>query len=194
MTISNSVSSSNTPKFDDVVGVILSEELQRKKTGETSSNALTMENRGRQRERGKILGNRGNSMKGRSKSRVGKIECWNCGKKDCRAPKKQRDGQHEKNQEANLVGDVLQNSFIPYLDNITESWVVYPRASFYATPHRKYFQNYVQGDFGQVYLGDDEPCQIVGLGKVQINQNNGNQWLLKEVIKISDLRRNLIST
>jgi hypothetical protein len=40
-----------------------------------------MENRGRQKDRGKGSGNRGNSRKGRSKYRLGKIECWNCGKK-----------------------------------------------------------------------------------------------------------------
>jgi hypothetical protein len=43
-------------------------------------------------------------------------------------------------------------------------------------------------------LGDDEPCKIVGMGKVQIKLNNGNQWLLKEVRHVLDLRRNLIST
>jgi hypothetical protein len=74
MIVSNFVSSSNTLKFDDVVGVILSEEMQRKSTSETSGNALTMENRGRQRERGKSLGNRGKYRKGRSKSILGKIE------------------------------------------------------------------------------------------------------------------------
>jgi hypothetical protein len=47
--------------------------------------------------------------------------------------------------------------------------------------------------FGQVYLGDDEPCQIFGMGKVQIKQENGNQLLLKEVRHIPYLRRNLIS-
>ena len=51
MAISNSVPSSNTLKFDDVVGVILSEEMQRKSTSETLANALTMESRGRQKER-----------------------------------------------------------------------------------------------------------------------------------------------
>jgi hypothetical protein len=61
-----------------------------------------MENRGRQKDREKGLGNYGNSRKGRSKSRLGKIEFWNCGKKghlkkDSRAPKKQRDGQQERN-------------------------------------------------------------------------------------------------
>jgi hypothetical protein len=197
--VSNSVSGSNTLKFDDVVGVILSEEMRRKSTGETSGNALNMENRGRQKDRGKGSGNRGNSRKGRSKSRLGKIECWNCGKKghlkkDYRAPKKQRDGQQERNQEANVTGDVLQDALILSVDNISKSWVVDSGASFHATPHRKHFLDYVQGDYGQVHLGDDAPCKIVGMGKVKIKQCNGNQWLLKEVRHIPDLRKNLIST
>ena len=96
MAITNSIFVSNTLKFDDVVGVILSEEMRWKSTGETSGNALNMENRGRKKDRGKGLGNHKNSRKGRSKSRLGKIECWNCGKKGhlnkyCRALKKQRD-------------------------------------------------------------------------------------------------------
>ena len=100
MVVSNYVPSSNTLKFDDVVGVILSEEMQRKITGETSSNALTMESRGRQNERGRSQGNRSKSKKGRSKSIFGKIECWNCGKKGhlkkyCRAPKKKGERKEE---------------------------------------------------------------------------------------------------
>jgi hypothetical protein len=43
-------------------------------------------------------------------------------------------------------------------------------------------------------LGDDAPCKIVGMGKVKIKQRNGNQWLLKEVRHVPDLRKNLIST
>jgi hypothetical protein len=75
MYVSNSVSSSNTLKFDDVVGVILIEEMRHKRTCETSGNALNMENMGRQKDRGKGLGNRDNSRKGRSKYSLGKIEC-----------------------------------------------------------------------------------------------------------------------
>jgi hypothetical protein len=98
MVVSNYVFGSNTLKFDDVVGVILSEEMRWKNTCETSGNALNMENRGRQKDRGKGSGNYVNYRNGRSKSKLGKIECWNCAKKgnlkkDCRAPKKQRDGQ-----------------------------------------------------------------------------------------------------
>jgi hypothetical protein len=76
--VSNSVSGSNTLKFDDVVCVILSEEMQWKSTGETSGNALNMANKGIQKDKGNGSRNRKNSRKGRSKSRLGKIECWNC--------------------------------------------------------------------------------------------------------------------
>ena len=70
-----------------------SEEMRRKNIGETLGNALAMERRGRQRERGRNPSNHIKSRKGRSNSILGKIECWNCGKKghlkkDCRAPKK----------------------------------------------------------------------------------------------------------
>ena len=51
MAVSNSIPSSNTLKFDDIVGVILSKEMQRKSTGETLGNVLIMESRRRKRER-----------------------------------------------------------------------------------------------------------------------------------------------
>jgi hypothetical protein len=51
MAVSKFVSGSNTLKFNDVVGIILSEEMRQKRTGETLGNALTVENRGRQKER-----------------------------------------------------------------------------------------------------------------------------------------------
>ena len=89
---------------------------------------------------------------------------------------------------------MLQDALILSLDNVAESWVVDSGASFHATPHRNYFQDYVQGDFGQVYLGDDKPCKIVGKGNVKMKLQNENQWLLKEVRHVPDLRINLIST
>ena len=75
MVVSNYVSGLNTLKFDHVIVVIISEEVRRKRTSETLGNALTMESRGRQRERGRSPCNHTKSRKGRSKSRLGKIEC-----------------------------------------------------------------------------------------------------------------------
>ncbi|KAH9316793.1 hypothetical protein KI387_044531, partial [Taxus chinensis] len=131
-------------------------------------NALTMETRGRQKNRG----NRGKSKdQARSKSK-NKIVCWNCGnpghaKKDyweLRDKKK----QHEENKEANVAtGNVCHDALILSLHNITESWVLDSGASFHDSPHRHYFVDYVQGDFAHVFLGDDEPYNIVGKGYVQ---------------------------
>jgi hypothetical protein len=74
MVVSNSVSGSNTLKFDDVVDVILSEEMRQKRIGETSGNVLNIENRGRQKDRGKGLENSWNYKKGISKYRLGNKE------------------------------------------------------------------------------------------------------------------------
>ena len=74
MAVSNSISGSSTLKFDDVIGVKLSEEMQWKTTGETSGIALTVEIRGRQREIGKSPGNCWKSRKGRSRYRA-RVEC-----------------------------------------------------------------------------------------------------------------------
>lgn len=69
MDISNSVSGPSTLKFDDVVGAILSDEMQQKSFDETSGNALTIEIRGTKMERGKSLGYRSKLKKIKSKSR-----------------------------------------------------------------------------------------------------------------------------
>ena len=41
-------------------------------------------------------------------------------------------------------------------------------------------------------MRDDEPCKIVGLGKVHIKLTNGNEWMLKYVRNIAAMKRNLI--
>ena len=55
-----------------------------------------------------------------------------------------------------------------FLESIDNSWVLDFGASFHATPHRGYFIDYVQVDFGLVYLGHNKPFQIVENGKVKI--------------------------
>ena len=86
-----------------------------------------------------------------------------------------------------------EDTFLLSLESVDDSWVLDSGASFHATPHRGYFIDYVQGDFGLVYLGDTKPCQIVGKGKIKIMLQNGNNWLVHEVRHVPNLRRNLIS-
>ena len=69
MAVSNSVPGSGTLKYDDVIGVILSEETCRKSLGgSTLGSALIAQSRGRMNERGSNSRNRGKS-RGKSKGK-----------------------------------------------------------------------------------------------------------------------------
>ena len=47
------------------------------------------------------------------------------------------------------------------LTGSSESWVIDSGASFHATYCHEMFQDYMKGDLGKVYLGDDELCNII---------------------------------
>ena len=67
------------------------------------------------------------------------------------------------NKEVNVVSNKFEeDSLLLSLESIDDSWVLDSGAPFHATPHRGYFIDYVQEDFGLVYLRDNESCQIVG--------------------------------
>jgi hypothetical protein len=61
MVVNNYVFHPNTLKFDDIIGVILSEEIHRKSLGSTSTlgSVLNAKSRGRSKERGKGFGGHG---------------------------------------------------------------------------------------------------------------------------------------
>ena len=168
MALSNFVPSSRKLVFDDVISTILSEDMRRKTSGEASSSgvALTTKNRGRQKERGN------NKTRGKSKARSkskdkGKGDCWYCGKighmkRACQKKKKDEkegDGNDKNSHEENVVDEILQDALILFtLDKNCDYWVMDSGASFHATSHREYFCEYIQGNYGQVFLGDDHPC------------------------------------
>jgi len=90
----------------------------------------------------------------------------------CKALKKDKN-----EQEAYIVQDALS---ILSMDNNVESWVIDSGAPFHATSKREVLQNYVAGDFWNVYLGNGESCNIVGKGDVKI-KTQGFKWCLKNV-------------
>ena len=109
MAVSNSIPGSSSPKYDDVIGVILSEETRRKSSGgSTSGSSLNAQSRGRPTKRGNNSRNHGKSRgksKGRRSQLRGPNDCWYCGKpghnkKDCWNQKKNEEDKPEGNNEA----------------------------------------------------------------------------------------------
>jgi len=66
-------------------------------------------------------------------------------------------------------------------------------ASFHATTGHDIFQNYVKDELGKVYLGDNEPCDIVGKGDEMVSLSNSLTLKLRNVRHVPKLKRNLIS-
>ena len=193
VTAVSSSSENSKLKFDDVRDLVLSEEIRRRESGETSnSSALHTESRGRTSERNS---NRGRSKSRRGKSKWGKkdFNCYNCGKKghfkkDCRAPKKDTDAQ-ESAHVTEEAGDVM----ILSVNSPIESWILDSGASFHATPSQEIMENYVSGDFGKVHLADDVTLKIVGKGDIRLKLPNQTTWKLQGVRHVPGLRRNLVS-
>ncbi len=173
--------------------MILGKEVRRRDAGETSSSgsALNLETRGRGKDKNYNRG-RSKSRKCRSKSKPWRqLECWNCGKtghirKNCIELKKKNE-----NDSANVMTEEMHDALLLSVDNPIDSWVLDSRASFHSTAHREIIQNYVVGDFGKVYLADDEALDIVGMGDVCITLPNGSVWLLQKVRHVPELKGNL---
>jgi GAG-pre-integrase domain/Zinc knuckle len=201
MAVSNS-SGSNVLKFEDVVGVLLVEDTRRKNNspGDISGTALNTEERGRSSKRGNGRGY-GRSQSRKSQSRGTQLTCWNCKKKghlkhDCRASKKKVEENDKRSTSVNVSNESgsENEALIMCCDSKDDClWILDFGASFHATSNREYFLNYENGNFGKVYLGDDESCDIIGRGDVQISMPDGRQLRLQRVRHVPKLTRNLIS-
>ena len=145
-------------------------------SGSTSGSAFNIQRRGRMIRRGNNFRNHGKSReKSKRRSQLrGLNDCWYYGKlgnkrKDCWNRKKNEGDKLDGDKVVNVVSNKSdEDSFLLSLESVDDSWVLYSSASFHVAPHRGYFIDYVQGDFGLVYLGDNEPCQIVRKGKIKI--------------------------
>ena len=138
---------------------------------------MNAQSRGRMTERGSNSRNHGKSRgksKGRRSQSRGPNDCWYCGKpghkkKDCWNLKKNEGDKPDGDKEANVVSKKSdEDALLLSLKSVDDSWVLDSGDSFHATPRRGYIINYVQGDFGLFYLGNNEPCHIFGKEKVKI--------------------------
>lgn len=169
VTAVSSSSGNNKLKFNDVRDLVLSEEIRRRDSGESStSTVLHTESRGRNSTKGNgraKFNYRGRLKDGRSKSRnpnnshsSKNIDCWNCGKighykNQCKSAPKDQETKVQANVTTISGND---DALICSLETKKESWVLDSGASFHATSQKEFFERYVPGNLGKVYLGDDQ--------------------------------------
>nr|GEY18995.1 hypothetical protein [Tanacetum cinerariifolium] len=72
-------------------------------------------------------------------------------------------------------------------------WIMDSACSFNMSPNRDWFVTYEEFDSGHVFMGNDSPCKVVGIGTIQIKMHDGVIRILTDVHHVPDLKKNSIS-
>ncbi|GJV18246.1 transposable element [Tanacetum coccineum] len=72
-------------------------------------------------------------------------------------------------------------------------WIMDFACSFNMSPNRDWFMTYEEFDGGHVFMGNDSPCKVVGIGTIRINMHDGVVRTLTDVRHVPDIKKNLIS-
>ena len=75
----------------------------------------------------------------------------------------------------------------------TDEWLCDSACSFHMCFRKEWFFNFTELDGGVVYLADNQPCKIAGIGSINLKNNDGSTRVLTDVRYIPKLEKNLIS-
>ncbi|XP_062094146.1 uncharacterized protein LOC133800209 [Humulus lupulus] len=89
--------------------------------------------------------------------------------------------------------DVVGSLNSKELQQKNKQWIMDSGCSFNMIPNKDWFESYTKIDDGQVLLGNNKPCTIVGIKTVRSKMHGGVERTLTEVRHSPKLKRNLIS-
>ena len=85
--------------------------------------------------------------------------------------------------------DILMVSSV----NSEKEWILESSCTFHMTPNKAWFEDFKQEEGGLVFLRNNKPYQVKGIGSIRIRMHNGVEKVLSNVRFIPELKRNLIS-
>nr|GEX76888.1 retrovirus-related Pol polyprotein from transposon TNT 1-94 [Tanacetum cinerariifolium] len=72
-------------------------------------------------------------------------------------------------------------------------WIMDSGCSFHMIPSRDWFMTYEEFNGEHAFMGNDSPCNVVGIGTIQIKMHDRVVTTLTNVRHVPDLKKNLIS-
>ena len=75
----------------------------------------------------------------------------------------------------------------------TDEWLCDLACSFHMCFRKEWFFNFTELDGSVVYLADNQPCKIDGIGSISLKNHDGSTRVLTDVRYILKLEKNLIS-
>lgn len=147
--------------------------------------------------------NRQNSranQKGNQKEKE-KMTCNYCHKEghlkwDC--PILKRKGKLPIKKENNVSANVLEGYESAEVlmvsgSNDIKEWIMDSGCTFHMSPHKHFFTKIKEFDGGKVVMGNNQQCDIKGIGSVKFQMDDGSFKILASVKYVPGLKRNLIS-
>ena len=74
-----------------------------------------------------------------------------------------------------------------------EEWILDSGCSFHMTPNMEWFSSYKEIDGGNVLMGNNMACNVIGIGTIKLKIQDGSVKLLPDVRHVPELKRNLLS-
>eukprot|EP00253_Pinus_taeda_P002857 PITA_02857 len=135
------------------------------------------------------------------KQDMSKVKCFHChqhGRYATNCPQKKKNKQATRS----TVGEALASQFELDLLLITclvssvmgSVWFLDSGASFHMTGDRDLFSDLDEKDLGvHIKMGDDGRYSAIGIGTIAFERESGKPFILKEVMHVLGLKKNLIS-
>jgi hypothetical protein len=120
-------------------------------------------------------------------------DCWKIKNKENRKNKSQEDGKAVvASSDSSDSGDVLI-AFASCV-SMNSEWILDSACSYHVCINKNWFSNYepVQNG-GLVRMGDNTPCEVIGIGSIKIKTHDGVTCTLTDVRHVPTMFRNLIS-
>ncbi|KAH9646639.1 hypothetical protein KPL70_024932 [Citrus sinensis] len=146
-----------------------------------------------------------NRKRSKSKSKSKNLKCFQCHKeghfkKDCPERKnKDRDGP-KKNGDAAVASDEKDDEgydsagvLLVTGTQTNGKWVLDSGCTYHMCPDKNLFSSYRVFNGGEVMMGNNSLCKVVGLGTIRLKMFDGVIRELSEVRHVPELKRNLIS-
>lgn len=145
-----------------------------------------MYTRGKPKKRDNISKN-----KSRYKSEVKNLKCLFCHKpghyrRDCPerrkiGEKKHDQGEVELAQEGFDIGDVLCTSDCKKKN----CWILDSECSFHMSHNKDWFESFHEYNVGQVILGNNKTCRVIGIGNIRLRLRYGTEKILQQVCSVA---------
>jgi len=190
-----------TLRFEEVVQDIISHVKMNKSTSNDLKNEGLLvkgsNERGRSKEKDKGTDNRW-----RSKSRNRKdVECYYCHKKGhikkhCRKFKAdQKEGKKCENPSTAALTTENKGELFSVSSGkpISDLWILDSGCTFHMCANKHWFDTYEKKDGGEVLMGNNVACKIIGIGTVKIKMYDGIIRTFGNVRHVPALKKNLIS-